>query len=78
LDKFLQTVEGCENVMKFLFRKCIKLTPELAKIAKLVSASKHTSKVNSDSANALIRLYFPTEYSIVVKTGEQKSACKKM
>jgi hypothetical protein len=44
--------------------KVSRITPELAKMAKSISKPNPFSKVDSNSGQALIRDFFPAEYSI--------------
>ena len=68
-EPFLDAVEGCNNVVKILvWKKCLKLTPELEEMIKSISKSNILSKANSDRAQALICHYFPTHYSIALPT----------
>ena len=68
-ETFLDAVEGCKNVVKILvWKKCLKLTPELEEMFKSISKSNILSKANSDRAQALICHYFPTHYSMALPT----------
>ncbi len=68
-EPFLDAVEGCNNVVKILvWKKCLKLTPELEEMIKSISKSNILSKANSDRAQALICHYFPTHYSMALPT----------
>ncbi len=77
--KYIETVEGCENVNENLFQNCLKVTnhPRTCEDGQININAKSLSKVDSNSAQTLISHYFPTKYSMVVQIGKRQSAFKK-
>jgi hypothetical protein len=61
---FLDTVEGWENVLIDFWKKCLKLTPERAKMVKSMLIVNPLSKADSNRARALIRHNFPKNFNM--------------
>jgi hypothetical protein len=59
-DKFIKTVDGCEEVSRFLILNCLEHhIPELSRIKEEISAMQPLSTDDSNRAQQIIHQLFP-------------------